>query len=155
MKGRKVKLGCFHSLLAGGEERLEEEPGCMSMAAFILGALRCPMKLDLALRSSHIHTWVTNHDICFRADLGEQVVVKHLLFKSRLTVGGHFGLLSEVKSQGLSLGSLYPAPPHACIYSLHPPEPHAFSVKRDISEKEQWYQSGDFRSAVQTRPHVT
>lgn len=34
-------------------------------------------------------------------------------------------------------------------------EPRALSVKRDISEKEQWYQSGDFRSAVQTRPHVT
>lgn len=36
-----------------------------------------------------------------------------------------------------------------------PTQAHALSVKRVISEKEQWCQSGDFQSAVQTRPRVT
>lgn len=82
MKGRKGKSGCFHSLLAAGEDQLEEGSGFMAMEA-----LRCPVELNLALRSSHPCTWVTNHDICFRADLREQAVVKHLLFKSRVREG--------------------------------------------------------------------
>lgn len=152
-EGEEGEVGLLPFLAGCCEEPLAKGPGCMCMATIVLGALRCLMELDLALRSSHLCTWVTNHDICFKEDLGEQMV-KYLLFKSRLTVRGHFRPRSEVKSQGLSLGSLYPEPPHACIYPLHSPQPHALSVKRVISEKLQWCQSGDFLSAVQTRPHV-
>lgn len=66
VKRRKAKSGCFHFLLAGGEEQLEGSGyvhGCHSSGAFEVFS----------------HTHVTNHDICFRVDLGEQTVVNHLL----------------------------------------------------------------------------
>lgn len=136
VKGWRVETGCSHSWLASGGEQLGEGPGCRSMAAIVLGALRCPVELVLALRSSHMCTRNTDHEICFRADLGEQALVNPVLFKPRLTVGGQFGPLSEVKSQGLSQGVCHPrsvSQTTPCPHTHCARPSHLLSVKRAVS----------------------